>query len=98
MDFHIGDEVWWEDPNDGVCSGHYRVSDIDGYLLTLENDTGYFAKVFTSQCKLINELDLKEYTVDVHFDIVKQYKVLAHTEKDAKNKVLAIINKGRKDN
>ena len=65
-------------------------------MLTLENDTGYFAKVFNSQCKLINELDLKEYTVDVHFDIVKQYKVLAHTEKDAENKVLAIINKGKK--
>ena len=97
MNFHIGDEVWWDDPNDGVCSGHYRISKIDGYLLTLENDTEYFTKVFNSQCKLINELDLKKYTVDVHFDIVKRYEVLAHTEKDAKNKVLAIINKDKKD-
>ena len=40
MDFHIGDEVWWEDTdNNGMQAGKYEVVDIDrdNNVLTLSN-------------------------------------------------------------
>ena len=51
MDFHIGDEVWWEDPDDGTSSGKYEVVDIDrdNNVLTL-SDGSSIVEAYSDEC------------------------------------------------
>ena len=51
MDFHIGDEVWWEDPDDGICSGKYEVVDIDidQDVLILSNGSS-IVEAYSDEC------------------------------------------------
>lgn len=59
--FHIGDTVWWEDP-DGICSGKYEIVDMnleDG-ILVLSNGSS-IVEAYDDECvppikKLINRL------------------------------------------
>ena len=57
MDFHIGDEVWWEDPdNNGIRAGAYEIVDIDrdNNVLTLSN--GYsIVEAFSDECVFPSE-------------------------------------------
>ena len=52
MDFHIGDEVWWEDPDDGNSSGTYEIVDIDidQDVLVLSNGSS-IVEAFTDECR-----------------------------------------------
>lgn len=53
MDFHIGDEVWWEDTdNNGMLAGKYEVVDIDrdNNVLTLSNGSS-IVEAFTDECE-----------------------------------------------
>jgi len=41
--YNVGDEVYWNDPDNGLCSGYYRVAKIiDCDILVLENGTEVF--------------------------------------------------------
>ena len=54
MDFHIGDEVWWDDTdNNGMLAGKYEVVDIDrdNNVLTLSNGSS-IVEAFTDECEL----------------------------------------------
>lgn len=35
--FNIGDKVYWNDPDDGICSGEYYVTGKNGDILYLED-------------------------------------------------------------
>lgn len=56
MDFHIGNEVWWEDPDNGICSGKYEVVDIDrdNDVLILSNGSS-IVEAFTDECSFPSE-------------------------------------------
>ena len=56
MDFHIGDEVWWEDPDDGTSSGTYEIVDIDidQDVLILSNGSS-IVEAFTDECRFLSE-------------------------------------------
>ena len=57
MDFHIGNEVWWEDPdNNGLRSGAYEVVDIDrdNDVLTLSNGS-LIVEAFSDECVFPSE-------------------------------------------
>jgi hypothetical protein len=41
--YNVGDEVYWTDPDNGLCSGYYRVAKIVNCdILVLENGTEVF--------------------------------------------------------
>ena len=57
MDFHIGDEVWWEDTdNNGMQAGKYEVVDIDidQDVLILSNGSS-IVEAFTDECRFQSE-------------------------------------------
>lgn len=57
MNFHIGDEVWWEDPdNNGIHSGKYEVVDIDidQDILVLSNGSS-IVEAFRDECVFPSE-------------------------------------------
>lgn len=57
MNFHIGNEVWWEDPdNNGIRTGKYEVVDIDrdNDILTLSNGSS-IVEAFTYECSFPSE-------------------------------------------
>jgi hypothetical protein len=41
-----GDTVYWNDPDNGLCSGHRRVVSIKGNRLTLTDDAGGITEAF----------------------------------------------------
>ena len=52
MDFHIGDEVWWEDhDNNGLRAGAYEIVDIDrdNNVLTLSNGSS-IVEAYSDEC------------------------------------------------
>ena len=60
MDIRIGDEVYWNDPDEGFSSGYYRVHDIysesktaedSDTILFLKNEAGSEAEVFAHEIK-----------------------------------------------
>lgn len=46
---HPGDEVYWNDPDDGVSSGHYTVLGRHGDILYLKNLDGSEVEVFAHE-------------------------------------------------
>ena len=57
MNFHIGDEVWWEDPdNNGLREGKYDVFDIDrdNNVLTLSNGSS-IVEAYSDECVFPSE-------------------------------------------
>ena len=57
MNFHIGDEVWWEDPdNNGLREGKYEVVDIDrdNNVLTL-SDGSPIVEAYGDECVFPSE-------------------------------------------
>lgn len=55
MEFHVDDNVWWEDPDDGICSGKYRVVNVNGDILTLNNEYGSEVEAFDYECDLTHD-------------------------------------------
>ena len=52
MNFHIGNEVWWEDPdNNGLRAGEYEIVDIDrdNNVLTL-SDGSSIVEAYGDEC------------------------------------------------
>lgn len=54
----VGDEVWWNDPDNGISSGYYKVTSVqsdtgvvesDSTILCLQNDAGSSAEVLASE-------------------------------------------------
>ena len=44
----VGDEVYWNDPDENICSGVYKVKEIISKdVLLIENDAGSQVEVFT---------------------------------------------------
>ena len=51
--YYQGDKVYWNDPDDGICSGFYTIAqvlDVDILLLERDNDGCRF-QVFTSEIR-----------------------------------------------
>jgi hypothetical protein len=44
--FAVGDEVFWHDPDDELCSGHYIVQAVVGDIYRLRNDAGSETEAF----------------------------------------------------
>ena len=60
--FHIGDTVWWEDPDDGLCSGKYEIVDMNlEYGKLILSNGSSIVEAYDDECvppikKLINIL------------------------------------------
>lgn len=39
--FKAGDHVYWEDPDNGICSGRYIVTRVNGEVISLRHGTHY---------------------------------------------------------
>lgn len=51
---HRGDEVWWEDPDEGKCSRHYKILeieiiDIEEEAISLVDEDGSVLECFASE-------------------------------------------------
>lgn len=46
LDIRVGDEVYWNDPDEGICSGYYKVSEVLGDVFRLTNDSGAELEAF----------------------------------------------------
>lgn len=51
---HRGDEVWWEDPDNGACSRHYKileieVIDIEEEVVSIRDEDGSVLECFASE-------------------------------------------------
>lgn len=50
--YYQGDDVYWNDPDNGECSGLYRIAQVvDCDILLLERDDGTQWQVFTSEIR-----------------------------------------------
>lgn len=50
--YNVGDEVYWNDPDRGLCSGYFTVAKVlDDDMLLLENDYGDTLEVFTHEIR-----------------------------------------------
>jgi len=49
-DLHIGKVIYWNDPDDGLCSGYYEVISIcDNDIVMLQNEEGSEVEAFISE-------------------------------------------------
>ena len=56
MNFHIGDEVWWEDPDNGTSSGTYKIVDIDiDQDVLVPSNGSSIVEAFTDECSFPSE-------------------------------------------
>lgn len=46
LDLRVGDEVYWNDPDEGLCSGIFKVLEIIGDIFVLQNDEGTELQAF----------------------------------------------------
>lgn len=48
----IGDQVFWNDPDEGICSGYYKVVKIDkdSGVVDLINDQDSYTQAYLSEC------------------------------------------------
>jgi hypothetical protein len=60
--FEIGDRVFWEDPDMGLCSGFYTVQDILLHrdILVLTNEEGSELEVLANECTHEDDCDQDE--------------------------------------
>ena len=49
----IGSRVYWDDPDDGICSGSGVVSGIDGEVVSLVMDDGGEVEAYRSELTAI---------------------------------------------
>ncbi|MCL4526394.1 MAG: hypothetical protein M1492_07855 [Gammaproteobacteria bacterium] len=49
--FNVGDEVFWEDPDNGASSGYYTIREINGEILLIANQAGSQAEVFAHELR-----------------------------------------------
>ncbi len=38
--YKVGDKVFWADPDDGVCSGYGKVTEVNGEIHSIKKDDG----------------------------------------------------------
>ena len=38
--FQVGDAVWFNDPDDDICTGRYRIEHINGEIYSLGDECG----------------------------------------------------------
>lgn len=50
-EFKEYDTVYWDDPDEGISSGDYTVSDVNGEILTLTADDGSEVEAYASECR-----------------------------------------------
>jgi hypothetical protein len=62
---HIGKEIlqgtgviWWNDPDNGICSGWYKVAGVQGDVLRLENEAGSFVEAFFDECDSVKTISV----------------------------------------
>jgi len=49
-ELHVGAEVFWNDPDDGISSGYFTVTKIiSDEIIQLENDEGSVIEAFVSE-------------------------------------------------
>lgn len=51
---HRGDEVWWEDPDNGTCSRHYKILTIEvpeheEGVITIEDEDGSVLECYADE-------------------------------------------------
>ena len=49
LQLHIGAEVFWNDPDNGIGSGFYEVTAINGEVYSLKNECGSTIEAFESE-------------------------------------------------
>ena len=40
MKYSIGDEVFWNDPDEGTCSGYGKVTEVNGEIYSIKKNDG----------------------------------------------------------
>ena len=55
MIFKVGDEVYWHNCDDDICSGVYHITAIHGEILVLENDFGSLVEANNWECYLTHD-------------------------------------------
>jgi len=57
VSLEAGDRVYWEDPDEGLCSGFCTVTTVDvpygSQAVTLEEDGGGLVKAYAWECKKV---------------------------------------------
>ena len=85
MNLHIGDEVYWNDPDENLGSGVYTVLDIivdnedgeslkDNSIILIGNSLGSKAEVYFHELSLINNSCYLQKTKE-EFDPYRSYKL-----------------------
>ncbi|ACK79203.1 hypothetical protein AFE_1313 [Acidithiobacillus ferrooxidans ATCC 23270] len=49
--FNVGDEVFWEDPDNGISSGYYTILEIKGEIFVLKNQAGSVTEAFAYEVR-----------------------------------------------
>ena len=51
----VGCTVYWEDPDNGACSGNYVVDSIDGEIYNISNEVGSETQAYENELTLIKK-------------------------------------------
>jgi hypothetical protein len=49
--FNIGDEVYWEDPDEGICSGYGTIIQVNGDIYSIKKHDGGELEAFVHELK-----------------------------------------------
>lgn len=53
--YKTGDRVYWNDPDNGECSGEYEILEVKGEIYVLKNDHGSIVEVFENELGVLLE-------------------------------------------
>jgi len=51
MKYNIGDEVFWNDPDEGICSGYGKVTEVNGEIYSIKKDDGGELEAFENELR-----------------------------------------------
>jgi len=49
MKYEIGDEVYWNDPDEGICSGYGEVTEVNGEIYSIKKHDGGEVEAFKDE-------------------------------------------------
>jgi hypothetical protein len=78
----LGDSVWWDDPDDGICSRLYKIKTIriGGVIIFIEDEKGDFLECEAHELSLAVE---KPFCAKVYWEMSGEVEVKAYSKAHA---------------
>ncbi len=95
--FKVGDRVWWQDPDTGVCSQWATIRCMKGDEVLLTNENGSTIGAFLYEISA-RPPALKTYSVDIQVTEESTYQVKARSATEAEEIAMRLYGDGETPN